>query len=181
MKYFFLIVFIIVCSFNTKAQVYNAQEMYIHIFSPAPIADIEAISNAAVASINTSKNEIDIELKVGSFKFKKALMQTHFNEKYIESDKYPNAHFKGKFKDEIDLEKDGLYNITLEGRFSIHGVEKPKTINCSILVKDKKITFETAFKLMSADYKIKAPDIIYRKVGQEVSIDAKGILVKTKN
>jgi polyisoprenoid-binding protein YceI len=181
MKYIPLIIIFIVSVFNVEAQTYSAQEMYIHFFSPAPISDIEAISNAATATIITHKNEVDIELKVGSFKFKKALMQTHFNEKYIESDKYPNAHFKGKYKDVIDFEKDGTYNITLDGKFSIHGVEKPKTINCSIKIKDKKITFETAFKLKSADYKIKAPDIIYRKVGQEVSIDAKGILIKIKN
>ena len=181
MKFVTLVVLFFLCVLNVKSQTYSAQEMYVHFFSPAPIADIEAISNAAIATVNTNKNEIDIELKVGSFKFKKALMQTHFNEKYIESDKYPNAHFKGKFKEAIDLDKDGLYNISVDGKFSIHGVEKPKTINCTIMVKDKKITFETAFKLKSADYKIKAPDIIYRKVGQEVSIDAKGILIKTRN
>lgn len=166
---------------NLNAQTYHAQEMYIHFFSPAPIADIEAISNAAVATINIDKNEVDIALKVGSFKFKKALMQAHFNDKYIESNRYPNAHFKGRFKNILDLEKDGIYNLVVEGKFNIHGVDKPKTINCNILIKDKKITFETAFKLMTADYKIKAPDIIYRKVGQEVNIDAKGILVKIKN
>ena len=180
-KYLLFFVAIFTNALGVKAQIYTAQEMYIHFFSPAPIADIEAISNAATAILNFDKKDVEIDLKVSSFKFKKALMQTHFNEKYIESNKYPNAHFKGKFKDNVDLEKDGIYNLILEGRFSIHGVERPKTINCSILVRDKNITFETAFKLMSADYKIKAPDIIYRKVGQEVNIDAKGILSKIKN
>ena len=118
--------------------------------------------------MNIDKKEVEIDLKMSSFKFKKALMQTHFNEKYIESNKYPDAQFKGRFKENIDLEKDGVYNLVLDGKFSIHGVERPKTINCSILVKEKKITFETSFKLLSADYKIKAPDIIYRKVVRNI-------------
>lgn len=178
-RYLFVLVFLVFAGYSSsKAQSYVSQEMYIHFFSPAPIADIEAISNAADAKLNLEKKEIEIEIPISSFKFKKALMQTHFNEKYIESKKYPEAGFKGRFKESIDLDKDGIYPLTLEGKFNIHGVERTKTLSCLITVKNHKITFETTFKLLSADYKIKAPDIIYRKVGQEVTIDANGILIK---
>lgn len=178
MKYFIVILFLILTFQSAKAQTYQAKEIYIHFFSPAPIADIEAISNSATASLDLAKKEVEISMNVASFKFKKALMQTHFNEKYIESDKYPTAIFKGKFVDNINLNKDGIYPFNVEGRFNIHGVERAKAIPCKIIVKDQKIVFETNFKLLSADFKIKAPDIIYRKVGQEVSIDATGILIK---
>ncbi len=181
MKYLAFILFILIQSIHANAQTYSAKEIYIHFFSPAPIADIEAITNSAVTILNIDKKEIEIDLKVSDFKFKKALMQAHFNEKYIESDKYPNSSFKGRFKEVINLEKDGIYTINSEGKFSIHGVEKPKTVPVVITVKDHKISFETSFKLLSADYKIKAPDILYRKVGQEVKVDASGILVKEKN
>ena len=105
-------------------------------------------------------------------------MQTHFNEKYIESDKYPHATFKGKFKENIDLTVDGVYHVNFEGRFSIHGVERAKNVACTFTVKQHKVIFDTKFILLSADYKITAPDVIYRKVGQEVTVDATGILVK---
>lgn len=180
-KYLLFFVAIFTNALGVEVQIYTAQEMYIHFFSPAPITDIEAVSNAATAILNFDKKDVEIDLKVSLFKFKKAFMQTHFNEKYIESNKYPNAHFKPKLKNNIDLEKDGTYNLILGDRFSIYGVERIKTIICSVLVKDKKITFETAFKLKSADYKIKAPDIIYRKVRQEINVDAKGILNIIKN
>jgi polyisoprenoid-binding protein YceI len=180
MKYIAFILFLLFQTFQSKAQTYSAKEIYVHFFSSAPIADIEAITNTATTTLNIEKKEVEIELKVSNFKFKKALMQAHFNEKYIESEKYPNSTFKGKFKEVINLEKDGVYTINLEGRFSIHGIERPKTLNCVITVKDHKITFQTAFKLLSADYKIKAPDVLYRKVGQEVSVDANGILVRDK-
>lgn len=175
MRYLFII-FLFLISSTLKAQIYTASEMYVHIFSPAPIADIEAVSNVAKAKLNTAKNEVEIEIPISSFTFKKALMQTHFNEKYIESAKYPLAHFKGKFKEPLNLEVDGVYKVNFEGKFSIHGVEKPKTIVCTFTVKQQKIIFDTKFKLMSADYKIVAPDVIYRKVGQEVSVEATGML-----
>lgn len=178
MKFISLLAFIIFQFFIAEAQTYSAKEIYIHFFSPAPIADIEAITNSASITLDVDKKEVEIDLKVASFKFKKALMQAHFNEKYIESKKHPNAGYKGKFKETVNLEKDGTYILNLEGRFNIHGVERQKNITCKIVVKDHLISFSTAFKLLSADYKIKAPDVIYRKVGQEVNVDANGILVK---
>lgn len=174
-----IILFLLIVGFTSAdAQEYKAKEIYIHFFSPAPIADIEAISNSATANLNIAKKEVEITINIASFKFKKALMQTHFNEKYIESDKFPTASFKGKFTDNISLNKDGVYQFDIEGKFNIHGVERAKTVLCKIIVKDQKIVFETNFKLLSADFKIKAPDIIYRKVGQEVTIDVAGKLFK---
>jgi polyisoprenoid-binding protein YceI len=107
-------------------------------------------------------------------------MQAHFNEKYLESDKYPRASFKGKFKENINLEKEGTYPIQIEGKFSIHGVERFKKIVCNINVKDQNITFDSNFEILSANYKIKAPDLLYRKVGEEVRVDIKGILILDK-
>ncbi|MBD3750714.1 MAG: YceI family protein [Sphingobacteriales bacterium] len=178
MKQFIIVLFLIFRFQELSAQDYRAKEIYIHFFSPAPIADIEAISNRAVADLHLAKKEVEMTINIASFKFKKALMQTHFNEKYMESDKFPTASFKGKFIDNFNLNKDGVYQFNVEGKFKIHGVEKNKTVPCKIIVKDQKIVLETKFKLLSADFKIKAPDIIYRKVGQEVTIDVTGILVK---
>lgn len=177
MRYLAIILFVLT-GLSVNAQDYTAAEMYVHLFSPAPIADIEAVSNAAKAKLNLAKKEVEIEIPVASFTFKKALMQTHFNEKYIESSKFPMASFKGRFKDNIDLSVDGIYKVLFDGKFGIHGVERPKTVACTFTVKQHKVIFDTKFSLLSADYKITAPDVIYRKVGQEVTVDATGILVR---
>ncbi len=177
MRYLYLILLTFVGS-NLKAQIYTASEMYVHLFSPAPIADIEAVSNAAKAKLNTTKKDVEIEIPLSSFTFKKALMQTHFNEKYVESNKYPTATFHGKYTEDLDLAKDGVYTLHLNGKFNIHGVTKAKSVTCTFTVKQLKVIFDTKFQLLSADYKIKAPDVIYRKVGQEVTVDATGILIK---
>ncbi len=171
------IIILVLVSSALKAQTYTASEMYVRIFSPAPIIDIEAISNASKVKLNTNKKELQIEIPVNSFKFKKALMQTHFNEKYVESDKYPTATFQGKYLENMDLNTDGIYNLKLNGKFNIHGVNKAKAIPCTITVKNQRVIFQTDFDLLSADFKIVAPDVIYRKVGQEVNVDVSGVLV----
>ncbi len=175
MRYLFIVLIFLISS-TLKAQVYTASEMYVHLFSPAPIVDIEAVSNEAKAKLNTTKKEVEIEIPINSFTFKKALMQTHFNEKYIESSKHPTATFHGKYLENFEPVKDGVYTLTLVGKFNIHGVSKAKSVKCVVTVKNTKIFFETSFELLSSDYKIKAPDVIYRKVGQEVTIESNGFL-----
>ena len=177
MKNTFIIIAILGISLSAKAQNYSTKDVNIHFFSSAPISDIEAVCNIAIGKFNLRKKELSIEMNISDFKFKKALMQAHFNEKYIESDKYPKAIFKGTFKDYIDLEKNGLYKINLEGKFTIHGVERSKKIICTLNVKDQIITFTSNFEIISADYKIKAPDMIYRKVGEKVNVDINGTLI----
>ncbi|RKD19507.1 hypothetical protein BCY91_12955 [Pelobium manganitolerans] len=166
-------VFLLVC-LRADAQNYQSAEVYVHFFSPAPIADIEAVSQAAKANLNTDKKEVHIEIPISSFTFKKAMMQTHFNEKYLESEKYPKASFIGKYKDDIRLDKDGIYRITLTGKFSLHGVTRHKNIPCNITIKNGRITFESSFSVLSADYKIEAPDMLYRTVGEKVDVDVTG-------
>lgn len=57
---------------------------------------IEAINKQVNAAIDLSTNQIVFKVLMKSFEFEKALMQEHFNENYVESDKYPNATFNGK-------------------------------------------------------------------------------------
>ena len=53
-------------------------------------------------------------------------MQEHFNENYLESDKYPKSVFKGKITniDKVNFQKDGNYPILVNGILEIHGVKK---------------------------------------------------------
>ncbi len=160
-----------------QAQVYTASETSVRFFSDAPIIDIEAVSRMATASLNIEKKEVFIEIPINSFAFKKAMMQTNFNEKYMESKRYPNARFKGKLNNLPSFDTDGIYKVNFVGRLNLHGVERPLTIPCTFTVKKSKITFQTEFAVKSADYKIAAPDVIYRKVGEEVRIEVSGVLV----
>ena len=68
---------------------------YISFFSHSLVEDIKADNNQVLSVIDSETGEIAVQLLMRSFLFKKALMQQHFNESYVESHKYPKAIFKG--------------------------------------------------------------------------------------
>ena len=69
---------------------------YMDFFSHSPLEDIKAVNHQVLSIIDFDTNEIVIHVLIKSFFFEKSLMQEHFNENYMESDKYPKAKFKGK-------------------------------------------------------------------------------------
>jgi len=60
------------------------------------------------------------------------LQKEHFNENYLESDKYPEASFKGKIIEDIDLDKDGEYEVRAKGELTIHGIMQERIIKANI-------------------------------------------------
>ena len=178
MKLLSLVLLLFIIDTEAKSQVYTSRKVAVHFFSPAPITDIDALTNTASAILNPKKREVKVSIPIASFSFKKALMQQHFNQIYLESDKYPLASFKGIYPTAINLSKDGIYQVPLTGKFSIHGVEKTVTIPCDLSIKNGEIAFNTDFKLLSKDYKISPPVILTKEVGQEISVTVNGVLQK---
>jgi hypothetical protein len=84
----------------------------VSLYSKAPIEDIDALSDKGTSVFNAATGELAFSVPIRSFKFDKALMQEHFNENYMESDKYPQAIFKGKINEKPDVTKDGIYPVT---------------------------------------------------------------------
>ena len=102
-------------------------------------------------------------------------MQEHFNEKYMESEKYPSSSFVGKLNEAVDLSKDGEYNLTATGKLKIHGVEMDRTIPVKATVKDGKLSFVSEFKVKVSDHKIEIPTLVMAKIAEEVSVKIEGI------
>jgi hypothetical protein len=74
----------------------SVKMLLVSIYSKAPIEDIEAKTDKGTSVLNIATGELAFSVPIRSLKFDKALMQEHFNENYMESDKYPQASFKGK-------------------------------------------------------------------------------------
>jgi hypothetical protein len=104
------------------------------LYSKAPIEDIEARTDKGTSVFNATTGELAFNVPIRSFKFDKALMQEHFNENYMESDKFPQASFRGKTADKIDLTKDGTYPVTASGVFDAHGVKQTRNIPAKSLL-----------------------------------------------
>lgn len=160
----------------------NAQQNYgtktgkISFFSSTPVEDIKAASNKATAVFVSKTNDLAFQVAIKSFQFEKGLMQEHFNENYMESDKFPLAKFKGKLNQNIDLSKNGEYDVTASGTLSVHGVDKPRTINGKIRVTDGKVQLLSSFNIACVDHNIKIPTIVVAKVAEVIAVKIDAIL-----
>ncbi len=170
MKNIFLFLIAIVSGSNMLAQIYIAKNCEITFFSEAPLENIAAINKAAKPILNTATGEIQIKIAMTAFVFEKPLMQEHFNENYVESEKFPYAIFKGKINETIDWKKDGEYKATAIGKLNIHGIEKERTIDGTIIVKESEIVISTKFNVHIADHEIKIPSLYVKNIAEDVEV-----------
>ena len=133
-------------------------------------------TNEVAGLLNASAGDVVFQIQVNSFKFEKQLMEEHFREKYMESDKYTKADFKGKINNlsDVNFAKDGNYKTTVTGKMTMHGVTTDMTIPGTITVEGKKVKVASKFKVKLADHKITVPSLVADKLAQEaeVTIDA---------
>jgi polyisoprenoid-binding protein YceI len=141
-------------------------------FSSAPLEDIKADNGQAVSVINAETGEIVASMLMRSFHFRKALMEEHFNETYIESHKYPKATFKGKITNmnEIDFSKDGKYVLDVTGEITLHGVAKPLSVKAEAVVNQGAIQTKAVFPLKVKDFAIKVPRLVINNIAEVVEV-----------
>ena len=155
---------------------YITKNATIDFFSSTLVEDIKAINNQVVSFIKTETGEINFGVSIKSFVFENSLMQEHFNENYMESDKFPNAKFKGKITDfeNIDFKKDGVYSVNVSGEITIHGVNKDIDSKAIFTVKDKKISTKAFIKIKPKDFEIEIPLLVREQIAKilDVSINA---------
>ena len=109
-----------------------------------------------------------------TFHFNNALLEEHFNENYLHTDKFPNATFKGKLTgfNKEQLTKDGVYNISSEGQVTLHGVTKNFSSPVVLEVKGKVATFNCVFKIKAEDYNIDIPGLVKPKLSEYTPLEA---------
>jgi hypothetical protein len=115
-----------VCFFSAEAQLYYTKTGRISFYSHAPMEDIKAYNSKATSVLNISTGRVEFAILIKAFQFKKALMQEHFNENFMESSKYPKSIFKGKIQNlaDINFKKDGIYPFRASGQLTIRGITK---------------------------------------------------------
>jgi polyisoprenoid-binding protein YceI len=156
-----LIVAIALCMMSVWAfgqKKYITRTGHVSFFSDASLEDITADNHQVTALLKTN-GDIVYKVPIKSFEFTKALMQEHFNENYMESDKFPEATFSGAIQDvsKVDFTKTGTYKTTVKGKLTIHGVTKEVSIPGEIIVDiaTGKVTSKATFTVALKDYGIK--------------------------
>ncbi|WP_201981589.1 YceI family protein [Hymenobacter rubidus] len=155
---------------------YTFSKGTVRFFSAAPVENIEASSTELKGVLDADAHTFAFRLPITSFVFPSGLMQSHFNENYLESGKFPTAGFRGTLQGPLDLKKDGDYPVTATGDLTIHGVATPRTIPCTVTVRNGVATVASKFTAKLADHRIEVPTLMFNKIAEVVTITVDGTL-----
>ena len=151
-----------------------AKNAYISFYSSTPMEDILGESNEAVTILNAETGEIGFQAIMTTFHFKRALMEEHFNENYMESSKFPKSKFNGKVEGfNKDMLKAPVANIKITGQLNVHGVEKTITVPGTLGLENGKLVGTSKFKVTPEDYGITIPSLVRDKIGKEMEVTVK--------
>jgi len=159
-------------AFGVTAQPYykSNQSNIISFYSKAPLEDIQAVNKDATSIIDIPTRNVAFKVPIKSFQFKNGLMQEHFNENYLHSDKYPEATFTGKIIEYIDLKKPGVYEVTVTGKLTIHGVTQNRTINGKITIENETANIDCKFDVYLKDHQITIPKMVVKKIAEKIEV-----------
>jgi len=172
MKRLILLVFFLSIIIAVNAQKYMTKNGYIGFFSHTPMEDIKGDNNQVASVLDISNGEIVFQVLIKSFHFERALMEEHFNENYMESDKIPKSVFKGKITNltSVNFSKNGTYDVTVEGDLTIHDVINKINSKGTIEVVTGGINAYSKFNIVPEDYKISIPGIVREKINKDLVV-----------
>ncbi len=158
-------------SFKQDSEVYKTSNGKINFSSEAPLELIKAESNDLVGILDAGKKNFSFKVLIRSFEgFNSRTQREHFNENYLQSDKYPEASFRGKIIEDVDLSKDGNYTVRAKGILIIHGVEQERIIKSDLTVKENKVMIKSDFSVLLSDHNIPIPKVVYQKLANEIKV-----------
>ncbi len=152
------------------SQLYSTRAGFVGFYSKTALEDIKAENNQVYAIIDAGKQNLAFQLLLKGFVFTKELMQEHFNENYVESDKYPKASFSGAYTGNVQLNKDGVYPVTVKGNLSLHNATKAVEVPATIEVKNGHLLGQAEFKVKPEDFNISIPSVVRDKIDKEMTV-----------
>ena len=155
---------------NLNAQILSFDHGKIEFYTGTVVSDIEAVSEKADAGLNIKTGEVAVTVNIKSFEFEYDLMQEHFNEKYMESDKFPKATFNGKILQDISNGIENEINVDVSGKLTIHGVTKDIKFKANLLKQGDFTVVKTKIPVVFKDYGIDDPSILTKSVASDVEI-----------
>ena len=172
MKQIAAIICISLISFCANGQKLITRTATIRFNSDAPLEKISATNRQGVCLLDINNNTIEAAVLMRGFEFRKALMQEHFNENYVESHRFPKAQFKGKISSgSPQWTTDGSYDVQLEGNLTIHGETRPVRIPASIRVNKGIVSAQAEFSINVDDYKIRIPALVADNINKNIRIN----------
>ena len=163
-----VIIYFIFSLFAIKQETrYVIENSTIEFYSYALLEDIQAINTESIGAIDLESKEFIIKIPVSAFEFPNKLMQKHFNDSYLETDKYPECIFKGTIDEDI-----------ASGEITLHGVTKEIQIPAVITEEGDKIKINTEFKIVLKEHKIKIPRLLFQNIAEEIEVKVSSTFTK---
>ncbi len=150
--------------------VYSTSKAKVSFSSKTPIEDIDGTTNSAATVLNVKTKQVVFKIQNTSFQFKEKLMQEHFNENYIESEKFPVSNFNGKIIGDEDYTKKGDYDIVINGILDMHGKKKEYKVPGKLVNDGNNIKLIIDFKVRLVDHNIEVPSIVFTKIAEVLNV-----------
>lgn len=172
MKRLILSVIILSLVASVNAQKFMTKNGFISFFGHTPMEDIKADNNQVASVLDISTGDLVFQVLIKSFHFDRALMEEHFNENYMESDKFPKATFKGKITNlqSVNFTKNGTYDVTVEGDLTIRDATNKINAKGTLEVVTGGINANSKFLISPEDYKINIPGVVREKIAKNLEV-----------
>jgi len=158
----------------TWAQTYMTRtgKVYFNATTKNSPETIEAKNNEGACRVDSKTGDVRFQVLIKSFKFERSAMQEHFNENYMESEKYPKASFKGRISDPkaVDFKKNGTYDVVVEGDLTIRDVTKKISVKGTVEVITGGVNANAKFIIAPEDFNIKIPSVVREKIAKNLEV-----------
>lgn len=155
--------------YSSVAQKYITEKTFVSFFSDAAIEDISAENTKTAGAFNAANSEIAFSVPIKDYEFEKSLMKEHFNEKYMETEKYPKSTFEGKISG-FDPNASGVQKVVSQGKLTIHGQTREVEIPGTIEKQGENLVMKSKFIVKLEDYKITIPKLLWQNIAEQVEV-----------
>ena len=158
-------------SLSFQQDLYFTDSGQVDFTSDAPLEMIKAASDNLAGVLNLEDRSFSFSIPMNSFQgFNSALQKTHFNENYLETEKYPKSTFNGKIIEEVNFRSSGTLKIRAKGKLVIHGIEQDRIIRCTIKISPGRISVDSDFTVLLEDHDITIPSIVQQKIAEVIDV-----------
>ena len=178
---YLLIILFTFASYSLEAQKMRISSSTISFFSDGLLEDIAAVNTASQAILNLADGAFVLRIPITSFEFPNQLMQEHFNENYLESEKFPTATFKGKLDRTFEMGKIANTTFEAQGELMIHGITQERTLVIDISDEKKGIKVQGKFDVALEDHDIEIPSLLFQKIAEIIAVNIEIHLTEPKS
>lgn len=154
-----------------QAQVMRLDRSLVGFTSDAQLERIDASTTHATGALDATARTFAVRIPIATFEgFNSPLQREHFNENYMDSETIPDAQFKGRVIEAVDLAQAGTVKVRAKGVLSIHGVDQERIIACELIVSEDGVRVTSEFNVVLSDHDIRVPGIVRQKIAPAVKV-----------